>query len=189
MKYIVGVDEAGRGPLAGPVSVGVAIMEALKSKRFLRGIKDSKKLSPEERELWFELASEAEKRGELFFAVSLVSERIIDKHGISYAIRLGVKRCLERLSVDADEQIFLDGGLKAPDKYRHQTTVVRGDEKIPIISLASIMAKVVRDRRMKRLAKKYPKYGFEKHKGYGTKAHIKAIEKFGPVYPHRKTFL
>lgn len=188
-KYIVGIDEAGRGPLAGPVAVGAAMIADNKAKTFLKGIRDSKKLSPEDRELWFALASRAEEEGELEFAVSLISEKIIDRHGINYAIWLGIKRCLNKLDVLPSEHIFLDGGLKAPEQFKHQQTVIKGDEKIPIISLASILAKVVRDRRMVKLGKKYPKYKFEIHKGYGTRAHLKAIKKYGLVEPHRKTFL
>ena len=99
MTEIVGIDEAGRGPLAGPVAVGaVKILKGF-NKRFFEGIKDSKQLSQDERELWFELAQEGKRKKELDFAVSLVSEKVIDKHGISYALRLGIKRCLERLDI------------------------------------------------------------------------------------------
>src|SRR3989344_4097483 len=136
MSFIVGIDEAGRGPLAGPVAVGVAKIPLGFNKFFFRGIKDSKKLTPEERELWFALAMEAKKRGELDFRVALISERVIDRHGISYALRLGIKRCLIGLGLTEESQIFLDGSLKAPERFVHQTTVIRGDEKIPIISLA-----------------------------------------------------
>ena len=158
-------------------------------KKFWRGIKDSKELSQDEREWWFLLASEARKSGDLDFAVSMVSERVIDRHGISYAIKLGIKRCLQKLKIEEEDQIFLDGGLSAPSKFPHQLTVVKGDEKIPIISLASIVAKVVRDKKMTRYAKRYPKFGFESNKGYGTKSHIEAIRKYGPTELHRKTFL
>lgn len=189
MSCIVGIDEAGRGPLAGPVAVGAVKIGKGFNQRFFKGIKDSKKLTPEERELWFNLALEGRKRGDLDFCVALVSGGVIDKHGIAYAIRLGIKRCLSRLDVKDGDQIFLDGGIKAPERFTHQTTVVRGDEKIPIISLASICAKVVRDRRMTNVAKTYPEYGFHVHKGYGTKAHRDAIKKHGPKEIHRKSFL
>ncbi|MDO8590284.1 MAG: ribonuclease HII [bacterium] len=196
MSYVVGIDEAGRGPLAGPVAVGaVAIPNptSLKlrraSKNFFKSIKDSKKLSAGDRELWFALALEARKKGVLDFAVSLVSEKIIDRKGITYAIRLGIKRSLASLSVPEDAQVFLDGGIKAPDRFRHQLTVIKGDEKIPIISLASIMAKVIRDKRMVRLSKKFPEFNFHIHKGYGTSQHRKAIRKFGPTVIHRRSFL
>jgi ribonuclease HII len=158
-------------------------------RRFLRGIKDSKKLSPDDRELWFALALEARKEGMLDFRVSLVSERVIDRRGISYAIKLGIKRTLTLLGAPEDSQVFLDGGIRAPEKFRHQLTVVRGDEKIPVISLASIIAKVIRDRRMVKLSKKFPEFDFHIHKGYGTFLHRLAILKHGSTEIHRRSYL
>lgn len=190
MTHIVGIDEAGRGPLAGPVAVGGVRVEEGFEKKFWKGIQDSKKLSESDRDLWFALAKEGKKRGELNYHVALVSERVIDRHGIAYAIRLGIKRVLERLRVsNTDSQIFLDGGIKAPEEFKHQLTVVKGDEKIPIISLASICAKVTRDRYMKKLGEKHPEYKFEVHKGYGTLVHREAIKKYGVAEPHRRSFL
>lgn len=189
MLYVVGIDEAGRGPLAGPVAVGAVSIPENFNKKFFKGIRDSKKLTAEERELWFALATEARKRGELDFRVSLVSERIIDRHGISYAIRLGIRRSLSQLSVTEVSQIFLDGSLKAPAEFPHQLTLIRGDEKIPVIALASICAKVIRDRKMVRISKKYPGFNFHIHKGYGTIMHREALTKYGPTELHRRTFL
>ncbi len=189
MSYIVGIDEVGRGPLAGPVGVGVVVAPDSISKKFFKGIKDSKQLSEVDRVLWYGLALEARKKGELNFTVSLVSERVIDRHGIGYAIRLGVKRGLKRLSVDNSYQIFLDGSLKAPETFLHQRTIIRGDEKVPIIALASIVAKVTRDRKMRRLAKKFPQFGFEGHKGYGTRFHMLALKEYGLCEVHRRSFL
>jgi len=189
MNYVVGIDEAGRGPLAGPVAVGAVSIPNSFDKKFFRSIRDSKKLTPEERELWFELALEAKRNGELDFHVSLVSERVIDRHGMSYALRLGIKRCLSKLGPTLESQIFLDGALKAPLRFRHQLTVIRGDEKIPVISLASIVAKVIRDRKMVRLSKKFPKFNFHIHKGYGTRLHREALRKYGPTIIHRLSFL
>ncbi|MEK7461671.1 MAG: ribonuclease HII [Patescibacteria group bacterium] len=196
MSYVVGIDEAGRGPLAGPVAVGavsipnpVTVELRKTSKNFFKSIKDSKKLSPSDRELWFALALEARKEGLLDFAVSLVSEKVIDRKGISYAIRLGIKRCLASLGVSTESQVYLDGGIKAPKEFIHQLTVIRGDEKIPVISLASIMAKVIRDKRMIKLSKRFPEFNFHKHKGYGTFEHRQAIRKFGPTTLHRRSFL
>lgn len=194
MAFIVGIDEAGRGPLAGPVAVGAVCMAQPGKvrgvvKKFFRGIKDSKKLSPADRELWLALALEAKKRGGLDFHVALVSEKVIDRKGITYAIKLGIKRCLAALKVTSDAQIFLDGSLKAPEEFKHQKTIIKGDELVPIISLASIAAKVLRDRRMVSLAKKFPEYGFDIHKGYGTKGHYEAIEKYGLTESHRRSFL
>lgn len=189
MMQIAGIDEAGRGPLAGPVAVGAVSIPSNFNKKFFKSIKDSKQLTLEERELWFSLAKEARKKGELDFAVSLISEKIIDKHGISYALRLGIKRCLSQLGISDDSQIFLDGALKAPQNFKHQLTVIRGDEKIPVISLASICAKVIRDRKMVRLSKKFPEFNFDIHKGYGTLMHRDELKKYGATSLHRKSFL
>ncbi|HEY4528474.1 MAG TPA: ribonuclease HII [Candidatus Paceibacterota bacterium] len=196
MAFIVGVDEVGRGPLAGPVAVGAVVIPintnpstSLGVKKFFKGIKDSKQLTSEERELWYELAMEAKKKDELDFRVAMVSEKVIDRHGIAYALRLGIKRCLNGLNLDTTSQIFLDGSLKAPKEFKHQLTVIRGDEKIPVISLASIVAKVVRDRLMMRMAKKFPEFNFEINKGYGTMTHRLAIRKYGSTAFHRQSFL
>ena len=196
MQFIVGVDEVGRGPLAGPVAVGAVAIPTPASakiralhKKFFQGIKDSKQLTPDERELWYSLALESKKRGELNFRVSLVSEKVIDRHGISYALKLGIKRCLKGLNLDLKSQIFLDGSLRAPKKFKHQLTVIKGDEKISVISLASIVAKVVRDRLMVKVAKKFPEFNFEINKGYGTLTHRRALEKYGLTAVHRRTFL
>jgi len=91
--------------------------------------------------------------------------------------------------VPEDSQVYLDGGIKAPEQFKHQLTVIKGDEKIPIISLASIVAKVIRDRKMVRLSKKFPEFNFDMHKGYGTSLHRQAIKKFGPTVIHRRSFL
>ncbi|MBX4195644.1 ribonuclease HII [Candidatus Parcubacteria bacterium] len=190
MTHIVGIDEAGRGPLAGPVAVGGVRVRPEFNKKFFKGIKDSKQLSAEERELWFALAQEGKKNGELDFAVALISEKVIDKKGIAYAIRLGIKRVLKSLRIsETESQIFLDGGIKAPQEFKHQLTVIKGDEKVPVISLASICAKVIRDRKMVKLSKKYPEYDFDLHKGYGTLIHREAIKKYGPIELHRMSFL
>jgi ribonuclease HII len=189
MSYVVGIDEAGRGPLAGPVAIGAVVVPLNFKKNFFKSIKDSKQLSPADRELWFALALEARKEGKLDFAVSLVSEKVIDRRGIAYAIRLGIKRSLISLGVPEDSQVFLDGGIKAPREFIHQLTVIKGDEKIPIISLASIVAKVIRDKKMVKLSKKFPEFNFQKHKGYGTLEHRQAIQKFGPTVIHRRSFL
>ncbi len=188
-RFVVGIDEAGRGPLAGPVAVGAVMVTTNFNKGFFKGIKDSKKLTPDEREFWFELAVEEKKIGNLDFAVSLVSPEIIDKRGITYAIRLGIKRCLAKINTPRDAQIFLDGGLHASKEFSHQLTVIRGDEKIPLISLASVLAKVTRDRYMIRLSKKIPEYGFHLHKGYGTFMHRVAIKLYGSSQYHRQSFL
>ncbi|HEY4496453.1 MAG TPA: ribonuclease HII [Candidatus Paceibacterota bacterium] len=195
MKYLVGIDEVGRGPLAGPVAVGVFILKEnqkrfslfyKKGKTFLR---DSKKLSEKQREEWFEIIRAERERGALDFSVSFVSHTMIDKRGLVWALRVAIRHSLARLLISANAEIFLDGGLRAPEHFKNQWTIIKGDEKVPVIALASIVAKVSRDRLMVRLAKKYPEYGFEKHKGYGTAAHFSAIKKYGLCPIHRRSFL
>ncbi|MFA6273076.1 MAG: ribonuclease HII [Candidatus Paceibacterota bacterium] len=187
MKYFVGVDEVGRGPLAGPVAVGVLVMKG-NFKNFGK-ISDSKQLSEKQREEWFEIIRAERERGALDFSVSFISHTMIDKRGLTWALRIATARSLARLAITPTRAIFLDGGLRAPDHFKNQQTIVKGDEKISVIALASIVAKVTRDRLMVRLAKKYPQYGFEKHKGYGTKEHYQAIKKYGLCPIHRKSFL
>ncbi len=191
MYYFVGIDEAGRGPLAGPVAVGIARLPHTFNKRHLKGIKDSKKLSPQQRELWFEKMKQWQSQGLMDFAVSLISASVIDSKGISQAIKQGMKNCLRKVKAQPADYIFLDGGLKAPLIYIEQETIIKGDEKIPAISLASIAAKVTRDKYMTNLAskKKYEHYQFHIHKGYGTQLHRNLIKKHGACDIHRTSFL
>jgi ribonuclease HII len=249
-KIVVGIDEAGRGPLAGPVSVGTVIFYNLKVAHAFRGVRDSKKLSAEKREYWLSVMEREKKLGTIDFAVSLVSAQYIDTYGIvkaiqkgirsnlkklsiepeyqitSYAflywlsvmerekklgtidftvslvsaqyidtygivkaIQKGIRSNLKKLSIEPEYQILLDGGLRAPNEFLNQKTIIKGDEKFRVISLASIVAKVHRDRKMVLCGKKYPKYGFEIHKGYGTLLHRNAIYKYGVSAVHRKSFL
>ena len=189
MKWIVGVDEAGRGPLAGPISVGVVSIP-IKTKLLFEGLTDSKKLSEKRREEWFQKIQEWNREGKLQYAVSLVSSSIIDKKGIVFAINLGMSRCVRKLGINPKQTlVLLDGSLHAPKEFLHQRTIIKGDEKISVISLASIVAKVTRDRYMVKLAMKYPEYAFDVHKGYGTFIHRMAIKKSGISKIHRKTFL
>jgi len=181
-KYIVGIDEVGRGPLAGPVTV--AALAAPVGLKF-KNIKDSKKLSAKKREEWLSLFKNDPK---ILYTISSVSHSVIDKKGISYALRVAVKRCIWKFKIKNSKlKILLDGSLYAPPEYK-QRTIIKGDEKIPIIAAASIIAKVTRDRKMVRLAKKYSKYGFEIHKGYGTKFHLRMIRRHGLSQIHRKSF-
>ncbi len=190
IKYIIGIDEVGRGPLAGPVAIGAfCVKKDFKFKKLL-GIRDSKKLTPEKREYFLIKILELEKSGEVEFAVSYVSAKEIDKIGISSAIKKALKNSLNKINKNRDEcSVFLDGGLYAPEEYKKQKTIIKGDDKIKVISCASVVAKVLRDRLMCKLAKKYPKYGFEIHKGYGTKKHCESIRKNGICSEHRKCFL
>jgi ribonuclease HII len=194
VRYLVGVDEAGRGPLAGTVAVGVACVffGDKNFKKFSRGVRDSKKLSERQREEWFVKMAKEKGKGKGFdFSVAFAGSEMIDTRGLSFAIRHALANALKKLRLPPEEAfILLDGGLRAPKKYLHQKTIIHGDDLEPIISLASVAAKVSRDKRMRALAKKYTEYGFEKHKGYGTKAHYEAIEKYGILEGiHRKSFL
>ncbi len=188
-QFLIGIDEAGRGPLAGPVAVGAVRIPIDFDEKLLVGIRDSKQLTEGERDAWYEKLEVWEKTGKLFFAVGLASHRVIDEQGISQAIRAAIKNALRDIEADPDLcEVLLDGGLRAPKSYLRQVTIIKGDEKVPIISLASIAAKVTRDRMMQKFAKKYPNYGFDVHKGYGTEKHREAIEAFGLCDIHRRTF-
>ncbi len=193
ITHTVGIDEAGRGPLAGPVAVGAVVFahkhRSLFNKTF-RGVKDSKQLSAEGREEWFKILKQAQKDGWVRFSVSLVGAPNIDSKGIVPAIRLALRRSLARLDCSQkNTHVLLDGGLRAPASYTTQSTIIKGDEKEAVIALASIVAKVTRDRIMHRAEKKYPEYGFPAHKGYGTKKHYEMISKHGMCPLHRRTFL
>lgn len=193
MQWLIGVDEAGRGPLAGPVAVGACLIRARDARRVLlavRGVRDCKQLSPEKRLAWASRIRALGRRRALQAATALVSERVIDRRGISAALRMGIARTLRKLSVSPTHSfVMLDGGIRAPARYLFQETILGGDEKEPLIALASILAKVRRDRHMVRLSKRFPAYGFEKHKGYGTKKHYAALRKHGLSPVHRRSFL
>lgn len=177
-KGIVGIDEAGRGPLAGPMVIaGVMGIDP----KLLKGIRDSKKLSPASRDKWY---AQIKKHG-VARHVS-ISARTIDRIGISRAAREGIAKLLKKFP-KKPTLVLMDGNLYAPSVFK-QRTINKGDEKIPLISAASVIAKVTRDRYMVRIATQYPKYHFEVHKGYGTSAHIVTIRKSGLSKLHRKTF-
>ena len=187
---MLGVDEAGRGPLAGPVAVGVvAVPEGFDVAKEFLGVKDSKKLSEKKREEIFEILETRAKTGDIKYKVEFESAEVIDEEGIAVAVRRALWRGVNVLAPDsALVHVSLDGSLKAPPEYS-QETIINGDELIPIISLASIVAKVSRDRLMLEMAKKYPKYGFEKHKGYGTKEHYEMLKKHGLCDIHRRSYI
>lgn len=189
----MGVDEAGRGPLAGPVTLA-AILCSRKSAAIFKGIKDSKHLSPKAREKWLK---KIKNHPGIFYAATSVGPSIIDRFGISKAIRIAIARLLRKSFGGAavkngrfgeQTQILLDGSLKAPAIYT-QKTIIKGDEKIPVIAAASVVAKVSRDRKMVRLAGLFPQYAFDIHKGYGTRLHYKMLKKHGPCEIHRISFL
>lgn len=197
-KYIIGIDEVGRGALAGPVVVAAALIKnvapmkvGIRGARF-GGLRDSKKLSAKQREASYRSFREDPA---IDFAAARIYPRRIERMNISRAANAAARRALKMLvakrEAAAHARIFLDGGLflgngRQPKRAR---TIVKGDEKIPAIAIASIVAKVTRDRFMVRLAKRYPQYGFAAHKGYGTAKHYAALRKCGPCDAHRKTFL
>ncbi|MHB1118255.1 MAG: ribonuclease HII, partial [Minisyncoccota bacterium] len=193
INHIVGIDEVGRGPLAGPVAIGAVKVkvESLKvNSKWAQGFKDSKKLSPKAREAWMVKIEEAKSEGWLEYAVAFVAPEVIDKKGIAPSIRLALDRALKAIPHEVEyTRVLLDGGLQAPEQYVHQETIIKGDEKELVIALASIVAKVARDKRMVALAKKFPLYGFEQHKGYGTRGHYQSLKKHGLTPHHRKSFL
>lgn len=188
-RLLIGVDEAGRGPLAGPVAVGVvAVPKGYNIRKAFPGVADSKKLTSSAREKLYELLLEKAKKGEVQFCVRFSTAATIDKHGLTRAVRSAVWGGVRALAPEpAGVRVLLDGLLKAPPQYVQQT-IIRGDQSEPVISLASIAAKVKRDRLMKRLAKQYPEYGFDQHKGYGTPEHYARLRKHGLSNLHRRSF-
>ena len=204
MRWVVGIDEVGRGALAGPVTVAAAMLAIDVRGRIthipFRRLKDSKKLSAAQREIW---AKELMGNTGVRFAVARVYPREIERLNISVAANRAAQRAFLRLckknKLSSRTKVYLDGGLFLGSKAYQQKimaggmvnakTIIKGDEKIPAVAAASIIAKVSRDRCMKRLAKEYPQYGFDIHKGYGTVAHFYAIRKNGPCASHRLTFL
>ncbi|TSC57766.1 MAG: ribonuclease HII [Parcubacteria group bacterium Greene0416_79] len=192
-EFLVGIDEVGRGPLAGPLCVGACLIRARDRRRVLArvwGIRDSKRLAPKRRIAWCLCIEEMAAEALLTLVTSFVSHKVIDRMGIAQALRIAIRRCLAKLAAPPERvEILLDGGIAAPALYPFQKTIIGGDETEPLITLASIVAKVRRDRRMARLARKYPAYGFERHKGYGTKRHYEALRKYGTCPIHRLSFL
>lgn len=190
MRFTLGVDEAGRGPLAGPVSVGiVAVPEGFDVAKEFPGVTDSKKLSEKRREAIYEMLLARVALGDARFRVEFESAEAIDTEGIAVVIRRAVSRGVNALAPDAAlVRVQLDGSLRAPVEYS-QETIVNGDALVPLIGLASIAAKVERDRLMVELAKAHPQYGFEGHKGYGTKAHYEALREYGLCSIHRRSFV
>jgi ribonuclease HII len=192
MKFIAGIDEVGRGPLAGPVAVGVVLFKKENEKKLkviFKDARDSKKLTPKKREEISGRLLNLEKTKILRHVISYQSAQMVDELGINKAIQRCLDSCLARLKVNPkNSQIFLDGGLKASKKFINQKTVIKGDDKILAISLASIVAKVSRDALMTKMSKKFPQYDFHINKGYGTSAHRLALKNFDLSSFHRKSF-
>ena len=179
-KYLAGVDEAGRGPLAGPVYAAAVVFD---EDVIIEGINDSKKLSEKKREaLYDEICEKATS-----YCIASVDNNRIDEINILQATFEAMRTAVSGLAVEPD-YVLVDGDKSPSIKTDHET-VIKGDSKSMAIAAASILAKVSRDRYITEMAKLYPHYGFEKHKGYGTKAHYEAIEKYGVCPIHRMSFL
>lgn len=190
ITHIIGIDEVGRGPLAGPVTLCACAVPVDFDFLQFEGIRDSKKLSEKKRVEWHAKIREMKAKKMLDFAHASISAPEIDRRGIACAIEEAVRLCLVELSIAPESaEVRLDGALKAPKEYLNQKTIIKGDEKEPVISAASIVAKVVRDGHMTEVSATYPVYGFATHKGYGTATHIKAIKEHGASPIHRLSFL
>lgn len=194
MGYLIGIDEAGRGALAGPVCVGAVLMPidfewqevfGLITKKGMPKLRDSKQLSAQQRETLYEYIVE---HGRLRHAAALVSAEVIDAIGIVNATHEAAAIAINSLRASAAHaRVMLDAGLKVPGEWQ-QEAFVRGDETVPVISLASMIAKVTRDRFMENLGSQYRAYKFDAHKGYGTAEHRRLIKKEGFSDLHRTTF-
>lgn len=180
-KLIAGIDEAGRGPLAGPVAVAIVIMP-LDKESIIDGVNDSKKLTEKKRDLLFDQITKTA----IAYHIELVDEATIDAINILNATKLGMLTCLDRITPKPD--ITLIDAVKLTTDYPTES-IIKGDALSYSIACASILAKVTRDRLMLELDEKYPEYGFKKHKGYGTKAHIEALKKYGKCPIHRDSFI
>jgi len=202
-KFVVGLDESGRGPLAGPVvAAAVFIVRQISTidQSMVLKIRDSKKLSEKQRNFYYTNLVNHEN---IRWGVGIVSEKVIDKINILEATKLAMqKACAHILENVSMGFLLIDGNFKINSKIvrqrlrqrltlpddNKQKSIIKGDEKVFSIAAAGIIAKVTRDRIMRKMHKKYPAYGFNRHKGYGTALHIKNLESFGPCKIHRKTF-
>jgi len=207
-KYIVGLDESGRGPLAGPVVASAVTFVTAKFKNLnskikiinqrsklldIEKIRDSKKLTKIQKEKWYEFLT---NHSDIKWGTGIVSEKIIDKINILEATKLAMVLALNNLGVKP-EYLLIDGNFLLEDlsynpdvfgSLNGQKCIPRADENVISCAAASIIAKVTRDRLMLRYHRKYPQYGFDRHKGYGTKLHLECLNKFGPCRIHRKSF-
>lgn len=185
---VAGIDEAGRGPWAGPVVAGaVVVKDKNLCEELLKGLDDSKKLSAKKRDALYQKLLEEEKNGKIAIGIGEASAQEIDEMNILQATFLAMKRATEALQI-SPEFAIIDGN-QTPKNFPCRTkTVIKGDAKCLSISAASIVAKVYRDRLMQKLAEKYPYYAFEKNAGYGTKAHIEGLISYGVTPEHRKSY-
>lgn len=180
-EIVCGIDEAGRGPLAGPVCAACVV---LPKGAVLEGVNDSKKLTEKKREQLYDVIIEQA----LDYGIAFASEKEIDEINILQATFLAMRRAFGDLKKVKPDIALIDGN-RSPSLGIAERTIVKGDANSANIAAASILAKVTRDRYMLQMAEKYPEYQFEKHKGYGTKLHYEMIEKYGVCELHRKTFL
>lgn len=185
-KCVVGIDEVGRGPLAGPVvACAVLLDQKLKIQGIFHKVKDSKKLSSKKREEIYKIAT---NHPQIIYGIGKVSHKAIDKINILNATKLAMKKAADNLKFKRIDFLLLDGNFGLENINILQKSIIKGDEKVMSCALASIIAKVERDRLMEKYHKKYPNYGFDRHKGYGTKFHYKMLRNFGPSVIHRKSF-
>lgn len=190
-EIVIGLDEAGRGPLAGPVFAAAVMINfknhlSIKSLKHLK-VRDSKKLTPKKREQIYEILI---SHPLIKWAASRASEKVVDRINVLEATKLAMKRAVKNLEKKLNKQadfLILDGRIKL-DLDIGQKSIIKADNKVFSCAAASIIAKVKRDRLMKRHDKKYPQYGFISHKGYGTKKHMAALIGLGPCKIHRKSF-
>ena len=181
VEFLAGIDEAGRGPLAGPVVVGVVI---LPKDSFIEGVNDSKKVSEKKREvLYDEITKEA-----IAWGVGIVDEKVIDEINILNATKKALTMALQNMKIKP-QKILVDALTHIDTLGIPYTSIIKGDATSYSIAAASIIAKVTRDRIMRQYDEKYPEYGFDQHKGYGTARHINAIRENGPCTIHRKSFI
>ncbi len=180
IRFIAGIDEAGRGPLAGPVVAAAVIFEPY---TYIDGVRDSKKLRPAQRECLFE---EIQARA-LSIGIGVVAATEIDRMNIRRATFKAMRMAIGRLKVNP--QYLLIDGEELPENFYPQEALVGGDVRSFTIAAASILAKVIRDRIMQQFHRQFPQYGFDRHKGYGTALHREMILKYGPSPIHRKSFL
>ena len=180
-NLVCGVDEAGRGPLAGPVCAAAVI---LPQNLVIEGLDDSKKLTEKKREALYDVITDKA----IAYGIAFADVREIEEYNILGATYIAMCRAVEKLGEKAD-YVLIDGNRFPPMLQIDGECIVKGDAKSMSVAAASILAKVTRDRLLLEYAQKYPQYGFEKHKGYGTKAHIEAIKKYGITDIHRPSFL
>lgn len=193
-KLVAGLDEAGRGPLAGPVVAAAVVILDFKKITLqtaqggeLKGIKDSKKIPAKKRDFFYNVLANDKN---IKWGIGIVSEKVIDKINILEATKLAMEKALRqaqgKLKINADF-LILDGNFKIKSTVP-QKSIIKGDMKVMSVAMAGIIAKVTRDRIMQEYHKEYPQYGFNNHKGYGTRVHFANIKKFGPCKIHRKSF-